>query len=614
MRYFILMTLTIVGAWGSSSYGQSTLDYPVGQRQPHDVDSGVRDNQAEAFETVFENLVRIEDAAWLRIYFGEVTLAEGSYIRITSLWDGEVQKLDARELALWSNSSAYFNGNAVQVELVAGPGTKGNRVIIEQVAQQMRARRAAGGPGQCGICGSDDRRPSAELWSARLLPAGCTASVWNTGSCMVSAGHCVGGSMVMQFNVPDSNPNCTLNNPPVADQFPVASVQFTNGGVGNDWSVMTTGTNNLGQTIYERYGELRPISDVVGSVGEVVSVWGYGVDTTCTRSQTQQTSSGLIDAAVSTVYTFTVDVRGGNSGSGLILNDEIIGVVTHCPCPNIATSVDHAAFAAARDALCPEDATTTLPFIDEFPSTAINFGLWIGLEGASIDDQGAGEPSPPFSLNIDGSDEIRSANMDTTGGTDLALNYSWQQTGDGGNTPEADNPLMVEYFNDQGDWVEINSHPGGGPDAEPYEQVSLVLPVGALHGSFRFRFRGTGNGGGQPAGFDDWFIDDVCVGTVGECQSGQACGGPEDCNDGIPCTIDDCLSNFCVNTPVNAVCVDGIACTADFCLPGIGCESTPDDAACDDGNGCTLDSCDAGSGCANAPDVGQPCDDGMECT
>ncbi len=83
MRYSILVTLTVVGAWGSSSYGQSTLDYPVGQRQPYDIDSGARDNQAEAFETVFENLVRIEDTAWLRIYFGEVTLAERSYIRMT---------------------------------------------------------------------------------------------------------------------------------------------------------------------------------------------------------------------------------------------------------------------------------------------------------------------------------------------------------------------------------------------------------------------------------------------------------------------------------------------------------------------------------------------------
>ena len=122
MRCSILMMLTAFGTWASSSYGQSTLENPVGQLQRYEIDSGAQNNPADSFEAVFEHLVLIEDAAWLRIYFGEVTLAEGSYIRMTSLRDGEVQELDARELALWSNSSAYFNGDALQVELVAGPG------------------------------------------------------------------------------------------------------------------------------------------------------------------------------------------------------------------------------------------------------------------------------------------------------------------------------------------------------------------------------------------------------------------------------------------------------------------------------------------------------------
>ena len=262
----------------------------------------------------------------------------------------------------------------------------------------------------------------------------------------------------------------------------------------------------------------------------------------------------------------------------------------------------------------PEDATTTLPFIDDFASTEIDSDLWIGIEGASIDDQGAGEPSPIYSLNIDGVDEIRSANMDTTGGFDLTLSYWWQQTGDGGDAPESNDPLIVEYQNDEDEWVEINSHPGAGPDAEPYALEILPLPSDALHANFRVQFRGTGTTGGAPEGFDDWFVDNVCVGTVGECQVGDPCGDAGDCNDGIPCTTDDCLSNFCVHIPANAACDDGIACTADACIAGIGCENTPNDAACDDGDGCTLDSCDAGSGCVNAPDVGAPCDDGLECT
>ena len=41
----------------------------------------------------------------------------------------------------------------------------------------------------------------------------------------------------------------------------------------------------------------------------------------------------------------------------VLLDGEIIGVVTHCTdngCPNFATRVDHPAFAAALDAPCPQ--------------------------------------------------------------------------------------------------------------------------------------------------------------------------------------------------------------------------------------------------------------------
>jgi hypothetical protein len=71
-----------------------------------------------------------------------------------------------------------------------------------------------------------------------------------------------------------------------------------------------------------------------------------------TRSQTQQTASGQIATRHNTYYTFTVDITYGNSGSALILNGEIIGIVTHCPCPNIATRVDLQAFVNARQQLC----------------------------------------------------------------------------------------------------------------------------------------------------------------------------------------------------------------------------------------------------------------------
>ena len=350
MRSLKFAVALIVGALATSALAQQTLDWPVGELQDYHLDSGVQNNPELTAQTVFVDVITIQDAAWLRIYFADVHLGVDSFIRITSLLDQEVQELDANGLAMWNNSSAYFNGNALLVELVAAPGTTKNRLVIDQIATEATVALPEGG---CGICGADDRVPSDEDWSGRLLPAGCTASVWNTESCLVSAGHCLGPNMVIQFRVPNSNPNCSLNHPPVADQFPIILVLFTNGGIGNDWMVMTSGTNNLGQTAFDRFGEFRPIASSPPVVGDFLTLWGFGVDSQCTLSQTQQTASGPLTQVFGTYIRYSVDLRGGNSGSGLMRDGEILGIVTHCPCPNYATRVDHTNFANAREQLCP---------------------------------------------------------------------------------------------------------------------------------------------------------------------------------------------------------------------------------------------------------------------
>ena len=350
MRSLKFAVALVVGSLAASTFAQQTLDWPVGELQDYHLDSGVQNNPAIRAQTVFVDVVSIKDAAWLRIYFAEVQLGAKSFVRITSLLDQEVQELDADGLAMWNNSSAYFNGDALLVELVAAPGTTKNRFVIDQVAVELAVALPTG---TCGICGPDDRVPSDEDWSARLLPAGCTASVWNTESCLVSAGHCVGANMVIEFRVPNSQTNCNLNHPPIADQFPITFSQSVNGGVGNDWMVMTSGTNNLGQTAFERYGEFRPIASAPPGVGNALDVWGFGIYPQCTLSQTQQTAGGAVTQVFSTYFRYDVDITFGNSGSAVIRGGEILGIVTHCPFPGYATRVNNSNFAAARDSLCP---------------------------------------------------------------------------------------------------------------------------------------------------------------------------------------------------------------------------------------------------------------------
>ena len=263
-------------ATAAAAQDTGTMDRPTGEVVPY------------AFETLDTGVVRVEGASWLRLYFAEASLSPGSFVRITSVLDNEVQELDAAALARWGNTSAYFNGDAVLVELIGGGEFSRNRLSLAAVAGPAPGQ-VAGGTGDCGICDADDRVPSGELWACRLLPAGCTASVFDEASCLVSAGHCVQGSMVVQFNVPDSNGDCSINNPPVADQYPILASESVNGGVGNDWAVLVPGANSLGELPFERYGQLRPIASSVPSPGVHATVWGYGVDNTCTTSQTQPT-------------------------------------------------------------------------------------------------------------------------------------------------------------------------------------------------------------------------------------------------------------------------------------------------------------------------------------
>jgi hypothetical protein len=123
-----------------------------------------------------------------------------------------------------------------------------------------------------------------------------------------------------------------------------------------DWAVFMVGANSLGQRPYDRYGQLRPIAASPGSAGQALQIYGYGLDTTCTRSQTQQLSTGSMTSVTSTYYTVNNDIRGGNSGSAILRNNEIIGIVTHCSvggCPNYASRIDLPDFVAARAQACP---------------------------------------------------------------------------------------------------------------------------------------------------------------------------------------------------------------------------------------------------------------------
>jgi len=301
-------------------------------------------------------VIRAEGAPWVRLMFKQLHLQPGVTLRITSLQDGAQQHLTARSARDWRQTSAYFNGAAVRVELIgARPGQR-NRVEIAQVMVGQVQPES-----QCGP--TDDRVASNEANRARLLDVGCTANLMVEG-CFITAGHCLASPSlvnVVEFNVPLSNANGGLNHPPPSSQYvPTSNRRSTNGGIGNDWGVFTVSPNSeTGLTPLQAQGAGLTMSTTLPSVGQTVVITGYGVDTG-TANQTQQVHSGAITTVsqASNTLQYQVDTTGGNSGSAVLKDGEVVAIHTHGGCNNDGTGANsgtlftHPGFQSGYAAVC----------------------------------------------------------------------------------------------------------------------------------------------------------------------------------------------------------------------------------------------------------------------
>ena len=89
------------------------------------VDSGLLINTTDKRATIFSEVIHVPDASWIRLTFDKAVLGgAGSVLRITGIQDNVRQHLSAKTLRQWRYTSAYFNGNAVRVELIADPGAE----------------------------------------------------------------------------------------------------------------------------------------------------------------------------------------------------------------------------------------------------------------------------------------------------------------------------------------------------------------------------------------------------------------------------------------------------------------------------------------------------------
>jgi hypothetical protein len=378
-RSAIVFPLLLVGALTAQAEPPLGTDHPLG------IDSGVVRNDSTSPATrglpavVWSTLVAVPQSAWLRLTYGGAQLAgsadrgaDGSFLRITSLRDGAQQIQHLRHVAEWHYTSAYFNGDLVQVELLAFPGTGDNRLVLDF---------AAAGPvvpyGPDTICGStDDRVLSYDNRCARNQPTGCTSwLIDDCNHCFLTAGHCASGVNVVQFNVPLSSSSGALRHPPPQDQYSVDQTsKQTNGGqgVGNDWAYFGVFANsNTGLTPYQAYGgqtfALLAVPPAVS--GQQIRITGYG-STTSPVSPTwylvQKTHAGPYASFSGTTVRYATDTTGGNSGSPIVLDgtNQTLGIHTHGGCTatggsNAGTGSNHPGLRAALAAplgvcVCPQ--------------------------------------------------------------------------------------------------------------------------------------------------------------------------------------------------------------------------------------------------------------------
>ena len=321
-------------------------------------DTGVVQNPSGGPATIISFTVEVPGAEWVRLHFdqvrlgGDIARGTGSILRMTSWRDGAVQEMNAIHAKQWHDSSAYFNGDKVQVEVEAWAGTGPNRLQLRRVV--------AGTPpvnteSQCGS--ADDRVPLNDPRACRILNVGCTGWMINDcAHCFLTAGHCTSGIDIIEFNVPPSSSGGSINHPSPDDQYAMdgTTLQTDYTGIGNDWAYFGCFPNtNTGLTPYEAQGSSYILADPPPfDASHTIRITGYGVDSG-TYNQYGQTHSGPYFSHSGTVVEYQVDTQGGNSGSAVQWDDAgvAIGIHTNGGCSsssgNTGTGVNNAGLQAA---------------------------------------------------------------------------------------------------------------------------------------------------------------------------------------------------------------------------------------------------------------------------
>lgn len=170
------------------------------------------------------------NTTFLRLYFAGTQLGEGSYLVLEGA-DGARQELRKQDLDNWHYSSAYFNGQSVNVSLFTAPGDRNKvrisevRVTDPQVGQAGNARHGAKTGGTTVQTATSTSANITEMYPyAKAVgrftngtSAGGTGWIAPNGAIVTTSDI---GYDVIEFNVPPSVGN-TIQHPSPQDQYPL---------------------------------------------------------------------------------------------------------------------------------------------------------------------------------------------------------------------------------------------------------------------------------------------------------------------------------------------------------------------------------------------------------
>ena len=349
--HVIMLGMACTG-WTRPAESQQPIDQ---ERINLQLQSGLVTNSGSQSQPIYAELIEHRGASWIRLVFDEITLSgsrsrgNASYLKLTSLADGAVQYLDTISLRQWGYTSAYFNGDAVLLEIWASPGTGSNEVRISNAIAGPPASRNVDGLGFTGLCNEvDDRALSSDPRVARTLPSLCTAFIIDDCEhCFLTSGECnqIGNpsTSVVQFNLPLSNGTCQTNgirHPSPDHQYAVDpdSHQSTGfHGAGNTWGYFGVFPNsNTGLMPHEAQGQWFVV-DPTTDTNTNAELAGYGkvfAPVSCEWDRVQKSGSGPVTSLTGTTLEYRIDATSGDSGAPIFAEgtDKVLAIQNYFAC------------------------------------------------------------------------------------------------------------------------------------------------------------------------------------------------------------------------------------------------------------------------------------------